>query len=46
MKAHDICDKIEHDIKQKLKYSEIMIHLESCEKTCNCDECKKSSKLN
>lgn len=35
--AHDICDKIEYEIKQDLNYSEIMIHLESYEKTYNCD---------
>ncbi|EKQ57666.1 MULTISPECIES: cation diffusion facilitator family transporter [Clostridium] len=44
--AHDICNKIEHDIKQDLNYSEIMIHLESCEKICTCDECKISLQLN
>ena len=38
--AHDICDKIEHDIEQVLKYAEVMIHLESSETTCNCCECK------
>lgn len=31
-----------HDIKKELNYSEIIIHLGSCEKICNCDECKKS----
>jgi cation diffusion facilitator family transporter len=36
--AHDICDKIEHDIEKTLKYTQIMIHLESSEKTCvHCD---------
>lgn len=44
--AHDICDKIEYDIKQDLNYSELMIHVESCEKTCSCMECKKSLQLN
>jgi cation diffusion facilitator family transporter len=38
--AHDICDKIEHDIEQILKYSEVMIHLESSETECNCCDCK------
>ena len=38
--AHDICDKIEQNIEQSLKYAEVMIHLESSEKTCNCLECK------
>jgi len=38
--AHDICDKIEHDIEQILKYAEVMIHLESSEKACNCCDCK------
>jgi len=38
--AHDICDKIEQNIEQVLKYAEVMIHLESSEKSCNCLECK------
>jgi len=38
--AHDICDKIEQDIGESLKYAQIMIHLESSEKNCNCCECK------
>jgi len=38
--AHDICDKIEQNIEQVLKYAEVMIHLESSEKACNCLECK------
>jgi cation diffusion facilitator family transporter len=38
--AHDICDKIEHDIGQDLKYTEVMIHLESSERACDCSECK------
>ncbi|EKQ56690.1 MULTISPECIES: cation diffusion facilitator family transporter [unclassified Clostridium] len=38
--AHDICDKIEKDIEESLNHTEIMIHLESCEKRCNSDKCK------
>lgn len=38
--AHDICDKIETDIGQALKYARVMIHLESSEKSCDCLECK------
>ena len=38
--AHDICDKIEQNIEQALKYAQVMIHLESSEKACNCLECK------
>lgn len=38
--AHDICDKIEHNIEQVLKYSEVMIHLEASEKTCDCCKCE------
>jgi cation diffusion facilitator family transporter len=32
--AHNICDSIENDIENKLKFTEVMIHLESCEKKC------------
>ncbi|AWK51830.1 cation transporter [Clostridium beijerinckii] len=38
--AHDICDRIEQNIEQVLKYAEVMIHLESSDTTCNCSECK------
>jgi cation diffusion facilitator family transporter len=38
--AHDVCDKIEDDIKKSLNHSEIMIHLESSENNPNCDKCK------
>lgn len=38
--AHDICDKIENDIEETLNHTEIMIHLESCERKCNSDTCK------
>ena len=38
--AHDVCDKIENDIKNSLDNSEIMIHLESSEDNPNCDNCK------
>lgn len=40
--AHDICDKIEQNIEQVLKYAEVMIHLEASETTCNFCECKKN----
>jgi cation diffusion facilitator family transporter len=33
--AHDICDKIENEIKSSLKNTECMIHLESCDNNCN-----------
>lgn len=39
--AHDICDKIENDIEESLKYTEVMIHLESSANNCNCSECTK-----
>lgn len=38
--AHDVCDKIENDIKNSLDNSEIMIHLESSEISSSCDNCK------
>lgn len=38
--AHDICDKIEHNIEQALKYAEVMIHLESSENKCDCFKCE------
>ena len=38
--AHDICDRIEQNIEQVLKYAEVMIHLESSDTTCNCSKCK------
>jgi cation diffusion facilitator family transporter len=38
--AHDICDEIESGIENLLKYTNIMIHLESCEKTCDYYKCK------
>ena len=37
--AHNTCDKIEQDIEQTLNYTQIMIHLESSEKNCNCRDC-------
>lgn len=40
--AHDLCDIIEEDIEKSLKNTEILIHLESCEKECN--ECRHSDK--
>lgn len=42
--AHDICDRIEQNIEQVLKYAEVMIHLESSDTTCNCSECKTNCK--
>lgn len=36
--AHDLCDIIEEDIEKLLKNIEVLIHLESCEKSCT--ECK------
>lgn len=38
--AHDLCDLIENDIEKLLKNTEILIHLESCIKTCT--ECNLS----
>ena len=37
--AHDVCDKIENDIKESLNHSQIMIHLESSESNLNFDKC-------
>jgi cation diffusion facilitator family transporter len=42
--AHDICDKIENDIKKSLDYTEIMIHLESLDNNHNCSKCKNKCK--
>ncbi|MDT8718861.1 cation transporter [Clostridium sp. 19966] len=39
-KAHHICDDIENDIETSLKNSDVMIHVESCNKNCSCSECK------
>lgn len=39
--AHDLCDVIEADIEQLLKNTEVLIHLESCNKACA--ECKLSN---
>lgn len=36
--AHDLCDVIEAEIENKMKNTEVMIHIESCEKQCT--ECK------
>ncbi|SHK29301.1 cation diffusion facilitator family transporter [Clostridium cavendishii DSM 21758] len=33
--AHDLCDIIENDIEALLKNTEVLIHIESCEKPCN-----------
>ena len=33
--AHNICDAIENGIEETLKFTEVMIHLESCEEDCN-----------
>jgi cation diffusion facilitator family transporter len=35
--AHQICDDIESDIHKSLKNAQVMIHAETCEKSC--DEC-------
>jgi divalent metal cation (Fe/Co/Zn/Cd) transporter len=32
--AHDACDAIETSLEDKLKNSEVLIHLESCEEEC------------
>ncbi len=37
--AHDICDEIENGIENSLKHTNIMIHLESCGKTCDRYKC-------
>lgn len=36
--AHDLCDVIEVEIESKMKNTEVMIHIESCEK--HCKDCK------
>lgn len=36
--AHDLCDVIENDIEKLLPNTEILIHIESCKKTCT--DCK------
>jgi divalent metal cation (Fe/Co/Zn/Cd) transporter len=38
--AHDLCDLIEEDIEKLFKNTEILIHIESCEKICT--ECNLS----
>lgn len=38
--AHEICDKIELELENTLKKTEVMIHLEACNNLCS--ECKKS----
>lgn len=41
--AHDLCDVIENDIEKLLKNTELLIHIESCEKTCTeCNLCDNS----
>lgn len=40
--AHEICDKIEFDLENALKSTEVMIHLESCDNPCSV--CKNSPK--
>ena len=37
--AHDICDEIENGIEKSLKHTNVMIHLESCGKTCDYYKC-------
>ena len=42
--AHNICDNIEDDLENKLRHTEVMIHLESCNNQCiNYDSCKKTN---
>ena len=38
--AHGICDEIENGVEKLLKYTNFMIHLESCGKTCDYYKCK------
>lgn len=33
--GHDLCDKIENDIKNNIQYAKITIHLEPCDSSCN-----------
>ncbi|GAA0077467.1 cation diffusion facilitator family transporter [Clostridium sp. CTA-5] len=42
--AHDLCNEIETDIEKFLKNTEILIHFEPCEKTCN--ECTLTDNYN
>ena len=44
--AHDICDKIENSIEKLLKYTTIMIHIESCGKTCDYYKCTHKNNCN
>lgn len=37
--AHVICDKIENEIEEVLKNTDVMIHVESCDKNCSCFQC-------
>ena len=42
--AHDVCDEIENSIEALLANTQILIHLESCNKLCSeCDESHKKS---
>ncbi|MDD7794470.1 cation diffusion facilitator family transporter [Clostridium sp. 'White wine YQ'] len=41
--AHNICDNIEDDLENKLRNTEVMIHLESCNNQCgNYEICEKN----
>lgn len=33
-KAHDLCDRIEEEIEKNIKNTQVLIHIESCEKNC------------
>lgn len=41
--AHDLCDNIELQIENELKFTKILIHVEPCEK--NCSECNLKNSL-
>lgn len=40
--GHDLCDKIEEDLENKIKNTRITIHIEPCK--CTCGDCKFCSK--
>ncbi|MBL4933080.1 cation diffusion facilitator family transporter [Clostridium paridis] len=43
--AHNICDNIEVDLENKLRNTEVMIHLESCNNQCgNYEICEKTNR--
>ncbi|MDD3225092.1 MAG: cation diffusion facilitator family transporter [Clostridium sp.] len=37
--SHIICDNIENEIEKVLKNTDVMIHVERCDKKCSCFEC-------